>query len=130
MRKISDVIREKVDFINNTEHFRVDMNVIDSKVSDRLRIASETIELKLPENITMELSIAGQDNNGICSILGGNYPVFIDFKEDGINKGTIDILDYYNLRKDIKFTNSDSNWIYFRCEKIIEKIKEIPIYKS
>ncbi|NGT01458.1 hypothetical protein [Clostridium perfringens] len=59
MRKISDVIREKVDFINNKEHFRVDMKVIDSKVIDRLRIASETIELKLPENITMELSIIG-----------------------------------------------------------------------
>ncbi|MGL4730960.1 MAG: hypothetical protein ACRCW0_05180 [Clostridium sp.] len=30
MIKVSDVIRESVNYINDTEHFRVDMEVVDS----------------------------------------------------------------------------------------------------
>lgn len=129
MRKISDVIREKVDFINNTEHFRVDMKVIDSKVSDRLRIASEAIELKLPETITMELSITGQDNNGKAYIITPK-DIFINFKEDGENIGKINLLENYNLKNDIKFNSEKFYWKCDFSEAILDVIKEIPIYKS
>lgn len=129
MRKISDVVREKVDCINNSEHFRVDMKVIDSKVNDKLRISFEIIELRLPENITMELTITGQDNNGKTYIITPN-DIFINFKEDSENIGKINLLENYNLKNDIKFSSENFYWKCDFSEAILDAIKEIPIYKS
>ena len=129
MRKISDVVREKVDYINKTEHFRVDMKVIDSNVSDKYRISSETIELKLPQNITMELTIIGQDDNGEIYMITPN-DIFINFKEDGENIGKINLLENYNLKNDIKFSSENFYWKCDFSEVILNAIKEIPIYKS
>ncbi|ELC8441039.1 hypothetical protein ACSXCW_02765 [Clostridium perfringens] len=129
MRKISDVVREKVDCINNTEHFEVDMKIIDSKVNDKLRISFEVIELRLPENITMELTIAGKDTDGKVYIITPKH-IFVNFKEDSETIGKINILDSYNLKNDIKFSSENFYWKCDFSEAILDAIKEIPIYKS